>query len=418
MELTNDQKEASKDFLKFLLDKNAREFVLEGYSGCGKTTLVKYLYELAQSKQSLLKYLTDSYGNIQISLTALTHKAAAQLSNTLDRPAITVHSFFGLRVFNDYKNGRTKLGRARNVTVPSNHLVFIDEASMVDSELLAYIRESSKSCKIVWIGDPKQLLPLFSKTAPVFTNPKRVAKLKNVVRQAASNPIIGLATELRLALDGGPMPRMDISRGDEIQHIDGPVFQSLVKQNMGDIDYPKNKYRILAWTNTRIHEYNQYVRQLHTPHETYQKGELLILNSALYPGTKNMIANETELVIESSRPDVLYDIQGHWYRGTCGTYLFAPDDYNDVTQVLNKYKGLSDWVEYYKIKENIADIRPGHASTIHKSQGSTFHTVFIDLDDIGRNNKRDEVIRLLYVAVTRASDQVYLYGSLPDRMYG
>ena len=72
----------------------------------------------------------------------------------------------------------------------------------------------------------------------------------------------------------------------------------------------------------------------------------------------------------------------------------------------------------YQLQETIGDLRPLFSSTIHKSQGSTFEKVFVNLNDIGACPDWETVARLLYVAITRASQEVYLYGDLPPKYRG
>jgi ATP-dependent exoDNAse (exonuclease V) alpha subunit len=62
--------------------------------------------------------------------------------------------------------------------------------------------------------------------------------------------------------------------------------------------------------------------------------------------------------------------------------------------------------------ENWIDLRAAYAQTVNKSQGSTYDRVFIDLDDIRRCNSGDQIARMLYVAVSRAREQVFLTGDL------
>jgi exodeoxyribonuclease-5 len=76
------------------------------------------------------------------------------------------------------------------------------------------------------------------------------------------------------------------------------------------------------------------------------------------------------------------------------------------------------WVAFFAFKDaTFADLRPVHAATVHRSQGSTYQTVFVDLTDIGRNTRRDVLLRLLYVGLTRARGDVYVTGELPARLY-
>jgi superfamily I DNA/RNA helicase len=95
--------------------------------------------------------------------------------------------------------------------------------------------------------------------------------------------------------------------------------------------------------------------------------------------------------------------------------VFLPKKQYEVNIAMKRYAKEKNWHEYFELKNKVGDLRAIHACTVHKSQGSTYDNVFIDLDSIGRNNKANEVARLLYVAITRASNMVYLYGSLPSR---
>ena len=77
---------------------------------------------------------------------------------------------------------------------------------------------------------------------------------------------------------------------------------------------------------------------------------------------------------------------------------------------LDQYSPLEDkrrkaaWVQFFQFKdEAFADLRPIHASTVHRSQGSTYEKVFVDLTDIGRSTRRDVLLRLLYVCLVYTS---------------
>jgi ATP-dependent exoDNAse (exonuclease V) alpha subunit len=100
--------------------------------------------------------------------------------------------------------------------------------------------------------------------------------------------------------------------------------------------------------------------------------------------------------------------------------------YNDARNGnrLDAYSQLDDkrrkaaWREFFEFKDqSFADLRPIHGTTIHRSQGSTYEKVFVDLSDIGRNTRRDVLLRLLYVALTRSRGDVIVTGELPDRLY-
>ena len=86
-------------------------------------------------------------------------------------------------------------------------------------------------------------------------------------------------------------------------------------------------------------------------------------------------------------------------------------------KLLQKLKRQKRHAMYAALNDFILDIRAFEAMTIHKSQGSTFETVYINLSDLGKCRNPYVVSRLLYVAVSRASNRVVFTGSLPKE-YG
>ena len=65
-----------------------------------------------------------------------------------------------------------------------------------------------------------------------------------------------------------------------------------------------------------------------------------------------------------------------------------------------------DW--QMNVIDIFAQLNYGYCITVHKSQGSTFKNVFIDLFDIFENKNKEEVLKCLYTAITRTSDSLEL----------
>jgi hypothetical protein len=89
--------------------------------------------------------------------------------------------------------------------------------------------------------------------------------------------------------------------------------------------------------------------------------------------------------------------------------------YNDILNNLSKKAkqtyGKEDrekaWEVFFTVKDFFVDVKHSFASTIHKLQGSTYETIYIDLYTISKNNMdRDTIFRLIYVAITRASKNI------------
>jgi len=125
-----------------------------------------------------------------------------------DGDARTVHSLLGLRPEVDDQRGRMTLRRRRDHEVGHGSLVIVDEASMIDDELLLEIRLAARQvyARVLYVGDAYQLPPVFKLEAPVFRLVEQQAHLTTVQRQAAENPIIATATRFREALDGRTLP--------------------------------------------------------------------------------------------------------------------------------------------------------------------------------------------------------------------
>lgn len=421
--LTADQQKAADDFLQFLLDPNENEFSIEGFSGCGKTYLTSYLIDLAYAQSDLLQVVMETNHEVEITLTALTHKAATAIKEATGMEATTIHSYLGLTVYDDYRSGKSRLRKTSNYEVHQNVVLFIDEASMADQQLLDMIRESTMKCKVVYILDPKQLLPVFSPDCPVETAVKNKAKLAQIVRQQAGSYIAQLGAQLRDTIDGAAFPDLTKQTAN-VSRLSGKDFQQAIDAAYKDPDYDPANTKILAWSNNRVNQYNNYVRSLFYSDKLYHPGENLITNTIIKKNERVIYPNECMVSVISAVEDEVEGVKGqrisvssrYTMKGATGPQsLFVPYNWAEATRLIKAAKKAEDWFLFYQLKETFCDVRPSYASTVHKSQGSTFDTVFIDLEDIGRNNKREEVARLLYVAITRARNNVYFYGDLPEK---
>jgi ATP-dependent exoDNAse (exonuclease V) alpha subunit len=96
-----------------------------------------------------------------------------------------------------------------------------------------------------------------------------------------------------------------------------------------------------------------------------------------------------------------------------GRYLKQPLDYTEVTKLLKQFAAKKDWMNYFRLKNEFSDFRFAYASTVHKSQGSTYDTVYIDLEDISVCRDLSQLARMLYVAISRATTRVVFYGTPP-----
>lgn len=244
--LTTDQQNALESFTGFLANDDP-VFVLEGYSGTGKSTLVNKIINDLPSTIKAIKLINPKAADLQVCLTATTNKAAENLSNITGSSASTIQSHLGLVVNTDWQTRQTSLVPRTNKK-QANQLLFIDEASYIDRDLLKWIFKMTEDSKIVFIGDPAQLTPVKTNTTPVFNANFPTARLTQVVRQAEGNPIVSLSTKFRETVSSGQFFSFKPD-GINIKHLHKDKFEAAFIQEFTRPDWKANDSKILAWTN-------------------------------------------------------------------------------------------------------------------------------------------------------------------------
>lgn len=408
--LTQDQQNALDAFFKFLTDPEEKVFVLSGFSGCGKSTLVHTLLDLYPDFIKTTKLIDPSYEALSLELTATTNKAAENLGQITGQATKTIHSYLGLRVSTDYRTGETKL-IPRTREKKTGALLFIDEASYIDNKLLKYIFELTWNCKIVFIGDPAQLTPVKATSTPVFEAGFTGAALQQVVRQAAGNPIVELSTKFREAVNTGQFFSFKPD-GHHVVRVNRDDFNAAVLKEFTRPDWHYRDSKILAWTNTRVIEYNQFVRTNAKGDPQLQVGDYAFVNSAVMSGRLTL---KTDQMVQITRIGEELSVLGVMGRMVTVDYVvtcFMPNSLAEKNSRLKFARDNEDYEASREIEEEWIDLRAAYACTINKAQGSTFDEAYIDLDDIRRCNSGDQIARMLYVGVSRARNRVFLTGDL------
>lgn len=409
--LTTQQQNALNAFFSFMGDPDEQVFVLRGYSGTGKSTLVKTILEQMSSRVKIIQLLNPKFREKEIVLTATTNKAAENLSFLSGQGVSTIHSHLGLRVETDYRSGKTTMVPTKRKSTPEHQIIFIDEASYVDSQLLEYCFELTRDCKIVFIGDPAQLTPVKSTTAPVFAANFPGAELTQVVRQAEGNPIIDLATKFRHTVNTGEFFSFKPD-GQVVSHMDRDEFDAAVLAEFNRPDWTFRESKVLGWTNKCVIAYNQGINNVVKGNPHLDIGDYAICNSFLSVGKSSIKTDQTVFISKISPETVRYDVPGFDLELDHHIHVFLPKSREEKNNRLKKAKADGDFNLVRIIDSEWADLRSAYASTINKAQGSTYDKVFIDLDDISKCNSGDQIARMLYVAVSRARHNVVLTGDL------
>lgn len=408
--LTEDQQSAYDAFCDFLFNPDDHVFVLEGYSGTGKSTLVESLVNDLPKILEMRKIITSTPINWDVCLTATTNKAAENLSFITGWAVQTIHSKLQLRVYTDYKTGVSSVGTTPRSEVVCDTILFIDEASYVDEHLLKLIRRQTRDCKIVFIGDPAQLLNVGCTRSPVFDAGFTTAKLTKVVRQAEGSPITQLATLFRNTVNTGEFFTFTPD-GDAITHLPRGDFEDAIIDEFGRMDWKHRDSKVLAWTNKCVNGFNTNIREHVAGNPEFTVGDYAICNR--YVAHKSGGLKTDQLVhITGITPGTRHGLAGKYYEVDRSIEVFMPDCRKQWETVLKKAQDNDQIHIAREMMDEWADLRPAYACTINKSQGSTYDKVFIDLNDVSKCRDSNQLARMLYVGVSRARSKVYLTGDL------
>ena len=442
--LTPGQQEGSDSFFAFLMSEDTT-FGISGGPGTGKTFLMGHLANsVMQEYHDACAMLGLKPEYDEVVFTATTNKAAEVLESSLNIPGTrgmvqTIHSYLALKVQENFKTGNTDITKTNNYCKKPRKIVFIDESSMIDKTLYEIILEAFEGSKVIFVGDCDQLAPVDEELSLVYLNmaTDNMVFLDQPVRNAHSQALMALCAQLRVTVQTGKFKPIKAVPGT-IEYLDDEEMEDKLNEIFAnDID---PSARILCYTNQRVNFFNEGIRGLRNLPEEPTAGDVVVVASAYVMG-KTSISVERELKIISVNYSNVTDFgYGELFddgislqycsmqvmRTLSGRATATPDESNTfyVNYALDKprwdaaikeLKRQKAWSEYFTVKGTCADLRDKSACTVYKSQGSTYETVFIDLGNIGTSWDAKQVARLLFVAVSRASSKIYLYGRLPDK---
>lgn len=424
-----------------------KHLTIHGPAGSGKSFLTKALLEALDDK-------------LDIALVTPTHAAKNILTEMSGQEATTIHGLFKIHP-STYEDVRT-FSQSDDFDVSAIRILIIDEASMVDDELLGIILKSiSKHCRIIAIGDKEQLQPVKHEPGHVsslFDKYERKARrvdvngkeyydiietiefeqieLKTIQRQAMG-PLLDVATEVR---NGMPL-RSAWDKERKIGIVEVNSIKQLLNALFKKLTCPEDlmNYRAFAFTNNIVNKINTEIRKhVYNATEPFVDGEFLVMQEPVMEGEgKNQIAVITngEIVrikegsiqrktISISLPEIsAVEIEA-------ANIIVINDDDKEIEievvwdlsdkDILDElyresaglYKSNSynknNWKSFWALKSRFADTKTLGACTVHKSQGSTVKgAIFYTQDMVYADYALKR--QLMYVAVTRSTDWVLYY---------
>ena len=411
--LTDHQQDAYDTAYERLAD-GARFTTLRGYAGTGKTFVAGVLAE----------QLADE--DCTVTACAPTHKATHVLGAELDGtvPTHTLHSFLGLRLVPDRTGGYTLEPEGRDEDYPAG-VVIVDEASMIGQDEWHHIQQAPWHLQWLFVGDPAQLPPVNESASPVFDLPG--PELETVHRQAADNPIIELAHRVRRG-EGPPMqPAYENGTGVGVTASKEGFIESALGVFQSDaFERDATVARVLAYRNKTVRHYNRVIRAALYGEDAprFEKGEWLVARATWYHDAKPKITNSEEVRVKKARVETIEaddlstwkvwklsvrGVSDPWRRTLHVLHESEQERFEDELEQ-RREAALDDpskWEAYYDLKERFAQVDYAYATTVHKAQGSTFDTVFIDHRDL-TTCRGSEQQALFYVAVTRPAQRLAL----------
>jgi len=463
---TDCQKRSLADIEEFLEDNERQEYTLKGFAGTGKTTLIIEIIRDYLSYNDKLDLAVCAPTNKAAQV--LNQKLKA---DRIPVCATTVHSMLGMLPRIDYKTGReyfypskaspyiTRFEYEKTKQIRFNcSLILIDEASMIGEELYQHLKDAlgnSPDTKIIYIGDSAQLPPVNEPDSQVFKFDGIC--MTEVVRHG--DEILELATALRENLEHDePISTCESPLGTTV-HLLRSRKQWRQKMLDAFADFGTenpDKVRTVVWTNSMRVYLNNLIRRSIIPNyeEKFVVGEVLVaikpvirkakkgemvkdeygrtvkaFDKIIVANTEEVVVQEVELIEltfepkaeinKSDKRNYTYHFHKIRLEGKEDEILVISDSdkerYKRHQNLLKKNalklpedERKEAWIDYFTLRDFNADVDYAYCLTAHKSQGSTFETVFVDASNIAKNQDVVERNKCLYVACTRASTELVI----------
>ncbi len=399
MKLTPCQEKAKGELEAWLLDSSRPEFILSGGAGVGKSTLLNLILKDMNQINKMCQLLDVDQRLHDVLFTATTNKAASVINGE------TIFSLLGITLFNNYETGEVQYN-TRNAKDRYNSLIIVDECSMVSDTVLKLITKYCNKCKILYVGDKNQLHPVGLNYSPVFDSGIDSVHMNTQCRQDANTHLYKVICDVQRWVETGVQCKLEEGDGVTYIHDDGLV--DFINTSSGND-------KIITYTNKGSIQLNEFVRFKRNLSPTFfEEGEPVMSCTTLPNKDKNRrIITDGQYIIRNISSVKDFGGMFNYYEATLnGIPVEAVENPIQFANVLKKLKSEKNWQTYFTLKERFVDLRDAYAMTAHKSQGSTYDRVLINLSNFKRCQDKSMLARLLYVALSRARSEVFLYGSL------
>lgn len=436
---------------QFIANPNGKScFILKGYAGTGKTTVMSTLIK------ALPKY------QIKTVLLAPTGRAAKVLSVYSKKEASTIHR----KIYRKKAAFSPDMHFSLSPNMHQDTLFIIDEASMIADELTDYSGSSllkdvieyvynDKNNRIIFIGDTAQLPPVGSDESPALV-PAQLQKFKlqvqgveltDVVRQEQESGILFNATAIRelIRKEESSFPELQTKAFKDVYRMMGDKIIEGLNYTYGK--YGPERTLVICRSNKGANMYNQHIRnQILWREDELTGGDLVMVvkNNYFWLGEEKggFIANGD--VGQITRVKNIHEMYG--FRFADVQILFSDIDQEPISckvmldtlytetsnlpydrqkalfeEVMKDYESLTSRgakMEQLKLNPyfNALQLKFAYAVTCHKAQGGQWDAVFIDQGYLTEEMLNVELLRWLYTATTRATKELF-YVNFNEQFY-
>ncbi|MBR5851530.1 MAG: AAA family ATPase [Bacteroidaceae bacterium] len=450
---TIEQEKTIDSLSGFLLSDNDRKvFLLCGYAGTGKTSLISALVRTMEQLER------------KTVLLAPTGRAAKVFSSYSGKSAHTIHKcIYRQKSIMDSSVFTLTENRAQNT------LFIVDEASMISNDsnpmtcsngllddLIEFVY-SGRGCSMLLLGDTAQLPPVGEMQSPALTESYlrsmfldvTSVELRQVMRQLNDSGILYNATMLRQRIEEEEtydLPNIKLKEFTDICNVQGEELIEAIESsyNKAGVD----ETIILCRSNKRANVYNEGIRRrILYREEELSRGDMLMIVKNNY-FWREQLGKEDKTILEKldfiANGDMAEIIRVHGTEEMYG-FRFADVtlsliDYEDceidvkimldtltsespsLTREENEKLFTAVWEDYPEIRSkrkrmeeirknpyyNALQVKYGYAVTCHKAQGGEWKRVFIDQGYLSEDMVNPDYYRWLYTAFTRASEKLHL----------
>lgn len=443
----DDQRQLIGKLGVFLLAQDASKlFLLKGYAGTGKTSIVAALVKAMQELQQ------------KTVLLAPTGRAAKVLSSYANFPAYTIHK----KIYRQRALDSTQFGL--NDNLHTDTLFIVDEASMVSNQTgdnmsfgtgrllddLVRFVYSGRNCWLLLLGDTAQLPPVKQVHSPALDAAYLESyglnviefELTQVARQALESGILFNATQLRQQIadnDVSRFPEIRTEGFNDVTLLSGENVLDELQRAYDEVGAENTL--VVTRSNKRANLYNQGIRaRILWKDDELGNGDMLMVTRNNYFWTKqyeglDFLANGDMLEIvrvrkyhelygmrfvELSLRSMDYDWEIDAMVLLDSLYTELPKKNYELANLLFQRIGL-DYPEIKSRKQmvktimdspfyNALQVRFAYAVTCHKAQGGQWKRVFIDQGQPNEDILGLDYYRWCYTAITRATEKVFFVG--------